>query len=217
MNPEQYRLTETEHQRIFENRIKPVIFEDVTPIHNPVAVIFGGQPGSGKSASLDVAIIELSSHGGSAQIFGDDLRIYHPRHEFLMKQDDRTAAFYTDRDSGRWVEKAIDEAKKRSVNVVIEGTMRNSDVVARTMRDFRMAGYEIDARAMAVSFRLSEQGILQRYEGQRADRGFGRMTTPDAHQAAFDGMLVTLDRIESEKLADRLTIYRRGNLVPCNA
>ncbi len=36
------------------------------------------------------------------------------------------------------------------------------------------------------------------------------MTTPEAHQAAYDGLPITLARIESEKLADRVTIYRRG-------
>jgi hypothetical protein len=35
------------------------------------------------------------------------------------------------------------------------------------------------------------------------------MTTPEAHQAAYKGMLGTLALIESQKLADRLTIYRR--------
>src|SRR3546814_2636610 len=40
--------------------------------------------------------------------------------------------------------------------------------------------------------------------------GVGRMTTSEAHQAAVTGMLATLDHIQDERLADRLTIYRRG-------
>ncbi len=63
---------------------------------------------------------------------------------------------------------------------------------------------------MAVNPLLSEQGILQRYERQKAVFGYGRMTTPEAHQAGLDGMLQTVERIEAEKLADRITIYRRG-------
>jgi hypothetical protein len=65
---------------------------------------------------------------------------------------------------------------------------------------------------MGVSFQMSELGIFQRYEGQKADRGVGRMTPPEAHKAAFDGMMTSLERIEAEKLADRLTIYKRGNV-----
>jgi hypothetical protein len=144
------------------------------------------------------------------QIIGDDLRVFHPDNARLMREDDKTAAFYTGPDSGRWVEKAIAYAKEQRFNLIIEGTMRDSNVVAATMTGLWDAGYEIDARALAVPFRLSEQGIYQRYENQKVDRGEGRMTAPEAHQAAYDGLPVTLARIESEKLADWVTIYRRG-------
>lgn len=212
-DPNRYRLSEAEHQAIFETDIKPVLFMGVQASSKPVAIIFGGQPGAGKSAALDDALKELNQCGGAVQIIGDDLRGFHPEYGRLMMENDRIAAFYTDRDTGRWVEKAIAEAKAQSVNILIEGTMRDADKVAATMSSLREAGYLIDARALAVNWRLSEQGILQRYEHQKADRGAGRMTTPEAHRAAYDGMLQTLERIESEKLADRLSLYRRGGLV----
>lgn len=80
-------------------------------------------------------------------------------------------------DSGQWVEKAMAYAKEQRFNVIIEGTMRDHDVVAATMNEFRAAGYEIDARVLAVSFQLSGQGIYQRYEHQKADRGLGCSAT----------------------------------------
>jgi len=211
LDQKQYRLSEDDHQAIFENEIKPDLFAGVKSSEHPVAIVFGGQPGAGKSAVVGKAADELRSRGGVVQIEGDALRDYHPAYARLMLKDDSTAAFYTDRDSGRWVEKAIGHAKEQRVNLVIEGTMRNPDVVAATMNSLREAGYEIAARALAVNWRLSEQGIIQRYENQKADRGVGRMTTPEAHKAAYDGMLHTLERIEREQLADRVTIYRRGN------
>ena len=206
----QYRLSEPQNQAIFKKWIEPRLFADAKAVEKPVAVIFGGQPGSGKSATVDYAMLELQSHGGAVKIDGDALRLYHPRYKELMRLDDKTAATYTGPDSGQWVEKAIAGGKARRVNLVIEGTMRSDSAVAATMESLRAAGYEIDARALAVNFRLSEQGILQRYEGQKADRGIGRMTTPEAHKAAYDGMLVTLERIERDTLADRVTLYRRG-------
>jgi len=213
LNPEQYRLSEADHEAIFQTYIKPQVFALATSVDHPVAVIFGGQPGAGKSRAVDDALDELNAKGGAVQIIGDDLRGYHPAYDALLSKDDKTAAFYTDRDTGKWVEKCIAHAKEQRVHVVIEGTMRNSDTVAATMADFRGAGYEIDARALAVNFRLSEQGILQRYENQKADRGTGRMTTAKAHQDAYDGMPHTIERIEREKLADRITVYRRGGEV----
>lgn len=210
LNQDQYRLTEAEHQATFDNDIKPDLFAGAKPSGQPVAVIFGGQPGAGKSAAVDAAMRDLEQRGGAVQIIGDDLRGYHPQYARLMERDDKTAAFYTDRDTGQWVEKSIAYAKEQRLNIVIEGTMRDGNKVAETMQSLRGAGYEIDARALAVNEQLSQQGIVQRYENQKADRGTGRMTTPEAHQAAYAGMPETLERIERDKLADRVTIYRRG-------
>src|SRR3546814_11912369 len=102
------------------------------------------------------------------------------------------------------------EAVKRQIKGRAEGTMRNHDVVAKTLRDFRGAGFETDARVLAVSPELSSLGILQRYAAQRESRGVGRMTTSEAQQAVVTGMLATLDHIQDERLAARLTIQRRG-------
>lgn len=211
LNPDQYLLSEVEHQTIFEQRIKPNFFAVVKPSSQPVAIILGGQPGAGKSGMVDAAMIELEPRGGAVRIVGDNLRNYHPRHRSLMKHDDKTAAFYTNGDARKWVEKAIDEAKAQRVNIVHESTMRDANKVADVMQGLRAAGYEIDARALAVNSRLSEQGILLRYERQKAEEGAGRLTPPDVHKEDYDGMLLSLDRIERDKLADRVTIYRRGN------
>ena len=36
------------------------------------------------------------------------------------------------------------------------------------------------------------------------------MTAPHSHQDAYNAMPATIERIEREKLADRVTVYRRG-------
>jgi predicted ABC-type ATPase len=210
LNPDRYRLTVAEHQSIFDNDIKNDLFVGAKPSAQPVAVIFGGQPGAGKSAMVNFTMLELVQRGGAFQIIGDDLRGYHPRYALLLEKNDKTAAFYTDRDTGQWVEKAIAYAIEQRLNIVVEGTMRDNNKVAQSIHSLRNAGYEIDVRALAVTERLSQQGIIQRYEYQKADRGTGRMTTLEAHKAAYDGMPATLEHLEREKLANCVTIYRRG-------
>lgn len=211
LDPDRHRLSEAVHSQIFQQDIAPLLFRNATAQERPVAIILGGQPGAGKSATIDHAVAEFGQRGGLVQILGDDLRTFHPRYTRLQREDDQTAAFYTDRDSGRWVENAIAEAANRRCNVMIEGTMRVPDKVAETLERFRAAGYETDARALAVHPDLSRLGILQRYVGQKESRGYGRMTTQEAHAAALSGMLDTLDRIQDGRLANRLSIYRRGN------
>ncbi len=107
LDPAAYRLSDSENRDTFESEIKPDLFSAARPAQRPVAVIFGGQPGSGKSAALDRASDDLAERGGAVQIIGDDLRIYHPANARLMREDDKIAAFYTGPDSGRWVEMAI--------------------------------------------------------------------------------------------------------------
>jgi len=55
-NPDQYRLSAVEHRRIFESEIKPAYLGDAISATEPIAIIFGGQPGAGKSAALDTAL-----------------------------------------------------------------------------------------------------------------------------------------------------------------
>ncbi|HEX5659937.1 MAG TPA: zeta toxin family protein [Polyangiales bacterium] len=179
----------------------------------PRAIVLGGQPGAGKSAMQGAAEQELLPRGGALSIVGDDLRAYHPRYAELLGRDDKTAAFYTDRDSGRWVEKLIAYAREQKFDVVIEGTMRLPDKVAQTFIDLRSAGYKVQARVLAVRAEFSELGIRQRYEQFLADRGHARFTTPRAHQAAYEGLPASLARIERERLADAVRLYARGNVL----
>lgn len=213
LNNEKYTLSDKLNQDIFENEILPDVFSKINTVKEPVAIIFGGQPGAGKSMGLAAAVSELGKKGRCVQILGDELRDFHPMYSKLLREDDKTAAFYTDKDTGKWIEKLIDYAKEKSVNVAIEGTMRDSNKVAQTMQTLRVAGYKIDCRVVAVNSRFSEQGIIQRYENQKADRGVGRMTTSEAHNAAYSAMPLTLERIEYEKLADSVTVYQRGAVV----
>lgn len=209
-DPARHQLPDAENARIFEEDIKPRIFSRVVAQERPVAIIFGGQPGSGKSAAVDKAVGELAPRGGCIEIIGDDLRPHHPAYADLMARDDRSAAFFTDRDSARWVERALVHAREVKVNVVVEGTFRNPEVVTGTMRAFRQAGFQIEARVLAVNRNFSLQGILQRYEVQKFDRGAGRMTSDAAHEAAYAGLPQSLALVEEHRLADRLTVYRRG-------
>lgn len=204
-----YQLSEKQNQAIFDRQIKQEVFFDVSSVDRPIAVIYGGQPGSGKTESINQTKRELAAQGGVAIIEGDAFREHHPANKDLMRQDDKTAALYTGADSGKWVEKAIDHAVANRYNIIVEGTMRSPDVVRQTLDKFREAGYEIHAKAIAVRREASELSIQMRYETQRVERGFGRMTTQEAHNAAYDGVPKSLEQIEQDKLANHVAINTR--------
>jgi len=146
-DPERYSLAPEKLREIYEEDVAPVIFRGARSVDHPTAILLGGQPGAGKTPMQFQAEREFFDHGGVAKIIGDDLRAFLPHYRRLQREDDQTAAFYTDRDSGRLVEMALDDAAKRRVNVLVEGTMRSPDVVAATLQRFRDAGYRTEARA----------------------------------------------------------------------
>ena len=208
-----YALPDDSHEHIFQRRVLPSLLPVSGSGGVPVAVILGGQPGAGKTQLLNAASRELRAIGATVVINGDDLRPFHPAYERLQETDPLNAARYTDHDSGRWVEKLIAAAQERRVNLVIESTMRRPDVFVRTGGQLRSAGYEIEARALAVPERVSWQGVHQRYEATLAVAGAARFSAREAHDAGAAGMLDTLRRIEQDRLADRVLIASRTGAV----
>jgi predicted ABC-type ATPase len=213
-NQDKYRLTPEQHEKIFQTEMIPDLTMGLEAVTLPKAVMLGGQPGAGKSALQSLAELELANEGGVLAIIGDELRDYHPLYRKLLKKDDKTAAFYTDRDSGQWVGKLIDYTIKKHYHLIIEGTMRRFEVVQDTMKVLREAGYYIDARVIAVNRLISLQGIYKRYEQMVEDNGYGRFTTFEAHDAGYYGMPKIIEQVEQLKLADRVSVYNRCSNTP---
>lgn len=214
-DPKGYALSEVQHETIFRRDVIPEYFSDLPAApHQPTAVILGGQPGSGKSALLDRATQDLQASGATVVINGDDFRAFHPAYTHLQRTDPENAAFFTDRDSGLWVEKTIAHAKSLGVNVVIESTMRNPATFEKTSESLRDAGYRIEARAMAVPAAESWQGVHLRYEGMLERGEQGRFTKREAHDAGYVGVPLTLQAIQKNGWADRISLeVRSGEII----
>lgn len=203
-----YKLDEATAREIFERDIVPDIFPNAVHSEDPKAVVFGGQPGAGKTKLVDRTVVEM---GGATVIEGDQFRRYHPRFDEIQERHGKDAANYTGPDAGRWTEMAINHGIENRYNLAIEGTMRNPDTVRATTGKLREAGYDVEARVMAVPDLESWQGVHLRYERQHArNPEAARFTTRDAHDAAYTGMMNTLDAIEKERLASRLSLHTRA-------
>ncbi len=159
------RLSEAHNERIFRTEILPDYLPDeIRAADHPTLIVLGGQPGSGKTALLIASQIELEQTGNAIRIVGDDLRSYHPGFVAHQSADPVAASRFTQGDAGIWTEKLLAAATARRVHVVFETTMRTPDNVERIMTAGRSAGYRVEARALAVSPRVSWQGCHYRFE-----------------------------------------------------
>ncbi|RMR16827.1 hypothetical protein ALP90_200151 [Pseudomonas amygdali pv. ulmi] len=203
----QFRLEAEEHQLIFEDIAQHALMLS-KPVQQPVAIILGGQPGAGKAALSSYATTELG--GNSIKIDADELRKYHPLLLKLMRENDRDAADHTHRDAAGWAVKLTNLAIKERRNLVIDGTMRDPDSLAKLCSKLQSAGYRIDARVLAVNDLVSRLSIHHRYELQHEANGFGRWSNRINHDLAFVGLPLTVDRLETGNLVDRMHVTNRS-------
>lgn len=182
---------------VYERYVRRAFFKTARSSSQPRLVIVGGQPGAGKSRNNLRARRELSAAGeGVAYINGDELRNFHPLYDQLVMADAATAADKTGPDVGWWVEKGIREAADNRFHTVIETTMRQPSVVARTVNTFTAHGYQIEMRVLVVDPELSRQAIYHRYaEALNNKSSLPRFTLLRYHDDALTQMPHTLAAI----------------------
>jgi hypothetical protein len=207
-------LSPERNESIFRNDILPdYLPETMKPAARPRMILLGGQPGAGKTAVLVASHAELDQAGPTIRIVGDDLRSYHPQFRAFQKQDPETASQFTQADAGRWTEKLLAAAAERKVNIVFETTMRTPENVARVIGMARGAGYEVEVRAVAVNPRLSWQGNHYRFEEMLRLGDAARIPPQHIHDAAVEGLRVSLEKVETERLVDRVQVRLRGGTI----
>lgn len=207
----QFRLEPDTHADILRE-IEKQALATTQPAGRPVAIILGGQPGAGKAGLASAALDEFA--GNAVKIDADELRKNHPHYIELMREDDRTAADRTHGDAGSWAVKLTSAAITSRRNLVVDGTMRDPESLATLCRKLRNHGYRVEARVMAVNGLVSRLSIHERYERQVQANGFGRWSNRDKHDEAFAGVPLTVEKLEAERLVDRMTVFTRNSDEP---
>lgn len=182
------------------------------PVDRPRLVLVAGQPGSGTTAVLAASHAELAKDGAAVRIVANELRSYHPQFLALQKADPETAS-HTQPYAGVWTEKLLAAATERGAGVVFETTMRRPENVERVIRTARDAGYGVEVRAVAVNPRVSWQGNHTRFEEMLHAGAPARIPPAAIHDAAVEGLRVSLQRLGQARLVDRIELRARGGTI----
>ncbi len=205
-------LDESTLKALFESRIKPELDAQVQPgamtgRERPVIIFTGGQPGAGKSHANAMAKYDRPS---LVEIVGDDFRAHHPEYDRLMREDPLGMPDFTAQASGQWVGMSADYTRSQRMDTLLEATLRQPDVVARTMAEFKKAGYEVELHVVAVPAEISRIGTVNRYAGQVREQGAGRWTPSAAHDVAAAAVPGTMKTLLDSGLVDRLVLVARN-------
>ncbi|WP_260434743.1 zeta toxin family protein [Burkholderia stagnalis] len=188
-------------------RVEQRAIEATLRQEQPVAILLGGQPGSGKAGLAGVAQRELRDRGGAVVIDADQMREFNPAYRALARADPERAADQTQALAGRWASRLTKRAEDERRNLIVDGTMRNPDNIAALAQRLQRAGYTVEARVMAVPPDPSFDRARLRYEQLAAEGQVGRVVNREQHDAAYRGLPATVARLERDGLADRIRIY----------
>jgi hypothetical protein len=172
---------------------------------NPIAVLLGGQPASGKSY-LALKVEDSYPNEHFLKINGDTYRAYHPNHDALIK-DTQSYSDETQIFSNVFTGELINEACKNKFNVIIEGTMRNPDVPLNTAKQLKQAGFKVEVYVIATPSLVTELGIYIRYQTEIQAKGVGRLSDITSHNEAVHGLLTSIDSLYETHFIDKIALY----------
>lgn len=169
----------------------------------PTAYILGGQPSSGKSSLAKIAQTEEPN---LLLINGDEYRVHHPGYDELLS-DPVAFSRETQIFSNVFTEGLIAEAIRNRLSVSVEGTMRRSEVVANTAKQFKQAGYKVELICISAPYELTAINLFSRFAGEVQSIGNGRLADFESHRQACIGIPKTLDDAYEDKDIDRIRLY----------
>lgn len=204
-----YKLTEEEHNEYYET-IKRIYVGGKTPQKNPIAIIVGGQTGAGKSGILGYSS-KMFEDDNVIIINSDEIKPFHPKSEEIARDYPQLYTKITDQESNTWTSRLFEDSRREKYNIIFEGTMKNNRIADESIKELKELGYTVIVRGLAVCDLESRISILERYEGQVATKGWGRLVVPEHHNQTYMGMPNTIDYIEKSGLYDVLEIYARGD------
>ncbi|AJF70359.1 zeta toxin family protein [Streptomyces vietnamensis] len=198
-------LSEHEHEEILASHILPAWTSDAVPQKQPVAVLVGGPPGSGKSTVCQVLKAMLDRRGGAVLIGRDLYKSAHPAYRRLLHSDDRTAGVRVRPDVLRWQAEVEEYVRERRFDALVETPV----VDPEQARAYRDAGYRVEVVVVAEAEAVTQLSVLERYMAQVAEDGAGRYVSWDNHDQCVRRLPESLETIERERLADQVMVVRR--------
>jgi predicted ABC-type ATPase len=165
----------------------------IKPVDNPKLIIVGGQPGAGKSDLQKFVELELSSN--VVVLSTDVLRSYHP-HEREIKKNYPDYYHILTVDLARILLTNLENyALANKLNVILESTLGNSEVMLQKINKYRKHDYQIDLKVIAVNELISYLGAEDRYENMIL--------------AENKDIPTTLQMLHDQNLLDNVAVYQR--------
>ena len=190
------------------NRLVRSLTRGKTISSKPKAILLGGQSGAGKTTIHRIKQREFQ--GNIIVIDGDSYRSFHPNYLTLQEKYGKDSVNYTKVFAGQMVEYLVDELSKQGYHLLIEGTLRTTEVPRKTAQLLTTRDYQVSLALIATKPELSYISTLIRYEELYAiDLSQARATPKEHHDGIVEHLVDNLQELEKDKLFSQIQIYQR--------
>jgi len=211
-NPGEYEVPLPDLQRIWRQDISPIVFAGLAVADRPLALFVGAQPGAGKSRAMR-RLEDLYPERTFVALDSDELRKFHPRLDDILRTDPARMPVLTNQAASAWFRMGLAQARHQGNDVLIENSFHNPDVIVAEAQQFKAAGYQTHAVALAVPGRDSRLGALTRYVDALTAGETARWTNLASHEAGYTGVPETAAALEASPSIDRMTITDRTGTI----
>lgn len=200
--------TDEEFYREFQKIVSTLVIDGrLAPSEKPEAVLLGGQSGAGKTTLHGIFLV--AQKGNAIVVNGDEYRSFHPRFEQISERYGIDGPAYTAAWAGQMVEAVVDALSVMGYNLIIEGTLRTSEVPLKTAELLRGRGYGVSLALMAVKPDISLVSCQLRYEQMRIAGTEPRAVDPAHHLSIVKSIVGNLEVLEDSGLFDDIGLYAR--------
>lgn len=182
--------------------------EKVHPAPERRAVLLGGQSGAGKTKLHNIFREELEHN--AIVINGDEYRKSHPHFAELSAKYGKEAVSHTAGWAGAMTEALIDALSGQGYDLIIEGTLRTSEVPTKTAALLISRDYDVSLALMAVKPEISLLSCQIRYEMMRRAGTEPRATDPTHHDKVVHDIVGNLAELEQSELFSGVRLYDRA-------
>lgn len=101
----------------------------------------------------------------------------------------------------------------KKINLIIEGTLRTTEIPERTRALLAEKGYEVELDLLVVKPEISWLRTLKRYSEMKADGTTPRITTKEHHDIVIKNLQHNLEILYKSKTFSEIKLYKEKNKI----
>ncbi|MGM9512418.1 zeta toxin family protein [Larkinella sp. GY13] len=172
----------------------------------PLAIIYGAQPGAGKSGIKGHLINEYPN---IAVLDGDEYRKLHPNYESIARSDPDNMPHKTQPFVYELLDHLKQYAHKHKKSYALETTFHDGPKTEQTLAEAKRNGFKTELHVLAVNPKISYLSTLSRYEIGQQQGSVGRLVDKEIHYDRAKKNVNALSYCVNNNAADSITLYRR--------